>query len=72
VTQETNSGVSIAPHEFEPLRFYDRWRMNGRCRACMCPNWVHPTSFWADARAIGDTSKARLPGDDVPSPEAKP
>jgi hypothetical protein len=51
-----------APHEFAPIRFWDRWHDNGRCRACFYPRWVHPTNFWNEARPMMDFSKARLPG----------
>jgi hypothetical protein len=54
--------TQVEPHDFEPLRFWDRWHDDGRCRQCRRPKWVHPTGFWAEARPMMDFSKARLPG----------
>lgn len=56
------NGCEVAPHAFEPLRFWDRWFDSGRCRRCFRPKWVHPVNFYSEARSMLDTSKARLPG----------
>lgn len=50
--------ISVSPHEFLPVRLWDRWLRNGRCRACLCGRDVHPTG--GPARALRDRSPATL------------
>lgn len=46
-------GVLSGPHEFKPVRFWDRWRYAGRCRHCMATKGRHPMKGWVEARAYG-------------------
>lgn len=50
--------ISVSSHEFQALRFWDRWWQNGRCRVCFCGRDVHPTG--GPARSIRDRSPAML------------
>ncbi len=49
---------SVSPHLFEPLRWWDRFVRNGRCRMCYFPRSGHPIrNFWAIARPWGDKAR---------------
>ena len=51
-----NLEVSVGPHEFDPIRWWDRFHQNGRCRGCYFPKHGHPIrNFFAVARPYGDT-----------------
>ena len=52
--------TQIGPHAFQPLRWWDRWRMQGRCEACYYPRWVHPMLGWQIARPLCDKRPAYL------------
>ena len=62
---EEGSGVCVAPHEFEPLRWWDRFTLfgSGRCKYCMASDLMHwdvvHWGHWAPARPWGDKSKAQ-------------
>jgi len=49
--------VDVEPHKFDPLRWWDRFSREGRCRACYIPRWTHPTNCWMEARPWGDTQR---------------
>jgi hypothetical protein len=46
--------TTTSPHEFRPLRFYDRFHKNGRCWCCIMPRAAHPVPIWAAVRFEGD------------------
>lgn len=48
----------VGPHEFSPIAWHDRLRIDGRCRACYFPKSTHPIArAWSVARPLGDTSR---------------
>lgn len=54
--------IYVKPHEFEPLRWWDRLSLfgGGRCKRCMASGIMHwdivQWGYWAKARAVGDYS----------------
>lgn len=54
--------ISTGPHEFKPIRFWDRWKKQGRCRTCYLPKFVHPIKDWTIARPLRDKQKSVNPG----------
>ena len=78
---EENGGSYVEPHDFEPLRWWDRLFGTGRCKHCMASASIHwdivTWHRWAKARAFGDRSPAqrgvlvnRLKAAEVQSTEA--
>jgi hypothetical protein len=57
--------TTTSPHQFKPLRWWDRLRQNGHCFHCLLPQSVHPVNYWAPARALGDKSKAETSWEDL-------
>jgi hypothetical protein len=54
------ANTQTGPHSFRPLRWWDAFRGNGRCRHCLIPRSAHPVHGWIRARALGDKRKAEL------------
>jgi hypothetical protein len=52
--------ISVGPHDFKALKFWDRWRKNGRCEDCFLPKFAHPVHYWSRARPLFDRSEADL------------
>lgn len=56
--------IYVKPHEFEPLRWWDRLTLfgTGRCKRCMAnasPHWdMVNWGYWAKARPHGDKDPA--------------
>ena len=56
--------VYVKPHDFEPLRWWDRLSLfgGGRCKVCMASASLHwdivEWDYWAKARPFGDYSPA--------------
>lgn len=44
----------VSPHQFTPLRWFDRFLKHGRCSACLIPRAYHPVRCWMTARSYGD------------------
>lgn len=45
----------VGPHDFTPLKWYDRLFSGGRCSACYYPKYRHPMPSWRIARPLGDS-----------------
>lgn len=44
------------PHPFAPLRWWDDFHKQGRCRHCFLPRHSHPVLAWWASRPLGDRS----------------
>ena len=52
--------ISVGPHKFKPIKFWDRWKKWGRCQHCFLPKFTHPVRYWVRARPLFDHSEANL------------
>lgn len=47
---------SVAPHDFERLRWQDSLWFGGRCKHCLLPRFMHPVRYWSESRALRNMS----------------